>query len=156
MGFESALPFLQVPLYTVVSIVKVVHSPLSNSSNLVAPARRQSNGNAEPFERVLSDAAMGTGYGGFPNPIKAVASAVHRRIVQGQTSNGFDRTVTLQSVHSRGGLSNVAGGETRAVSYISFDAAVSGNSQFHDLTAEQKEELGGIEYRVGLASASVG
>lgn len=91
---------------------------------------------------------MGTSYGGFPNPVKVFVSAVHRRIVDGQSSNGFDRSVTLQSVHSRGGLSNVGGGNTRAVSYISFDAVVSGNSQFHNLTEAQREELGGVEYRV--------
>jgi hypothetical protein len=33
------------------------------------------------------------------------------------------------------------------VPYISFDAVVGRNSQFKDLTSEQLEELGGVEYR---------
>ncbi|KAG9124577.1 low affinity potassium transporter [Ceratobasidium sp. 392] len=39
------------------------------------------------------------------------------------------------------------GGETKHVPYISFNAIVGRNSQFHDLSQEEQEELGGVEYR---------
>lgn len=39
----------------------------------------------------------------------------------------------------------------KPVNYISFDAMVGRNSRFHNLTAAQQEELGGVEYRVSLA-----
>ena len=35
----------------------------------------------------------------------------------------------------------------RAVPYVSFDAVVGHNSSFEDLTEEQLEELGGVEFR---------
>ena len=35
----------------------------------------------------------------------------------------------------------------RAVPYVSFDAVVGHNSSFEDLTKEQLEELGGVEFR---------
>jgi hypothetical protein len=35
----------------------------------------------------------------------------------------------------------------RAVPYISFDAVVGHNSSFEELTEEQLEELGGVEFR---------
>ena len=35
----------------------------------------------------------------------------------------------------------------RPVSYISFEAVVGRNSAFHQLTHDQLEELGGVEYR---------
>ena len=38
-------------------------------------------------------------------------------------------------------------GASKEVPYISFSAVVGRNSHFHDLTEEQMEELGGIEYR---------
>lgn len=94
--------------------------------------------------------AMGTGFGGFPNPVKVVANAASRRILStgGAGSTELGRTTTLQSIHSNSGLSDFAAGPTRAVSYISFDATVGRNSRFYNLTSAQKEELGGIEYRV--------
>ena len=35
----------------------------------------------------------------------------------------------------------------RVVPYVSFDAIVGRNSTFHRLNSEQRDELGGIEYR---------
>ena len=93
---------------------------------------------------------MGTGFGGFPNPVKAVANAASKRILSTGPSGNTElgRTTTLQSVHSNSGLSDIAGGPTRAVSYISFDAVVGRNSRFYSLTSAQRDELGGVEYRV--------
>jgi hypothetical protein len=93
---------------------------------------------------------MGSGFGGFPNPVKAAASAVSNRLLSTGTAgpNELGRTTTLQSVHSEPGLSDIAAGPTRAVSYISFDAVVGRNSRFYSLTSAQRDELGGVEYRV--------
>jgi hypothetical protein len=107
---------------------------------------------------------MGSGFGGFPNPVKAAASAVSNRLLStgGTTGpNELGRTTTLQSVHSEPGtgLSDFAAGPTRAVSYISFDAVVGRNSRFYSLTSAQRDELGGVEYRVSAGftpSASSG
>ncbi|KAK3401065.1 cation transport protein-domain-containing protein [Sordaria brevicollis] len=38
--------------------------------------------------------------------------------------------------------------KTEPTPYLSWEPTLGRNSQFHDLTAEQREELGGIEYRV--------
>lgn len=92
---------------------------------------------------------MSTGFGGFPNPVKYVANAATKRLLPKTGTLDLPRTTTLQSVHSIGGLSNFAGGPTKAVSYISFDAVVGRNSRFYSLTSAQRDELGGIEYRVG-------
>lgn len=97
---------------------------------------------------------MTTGFGGFPNPVKVVANAAQKRLLPRATTLDMPRTTTLQSVYSDrgntndGGLSNIAGGPTRAVSYISFDAVVGRNSRFYSLTSTQRDELGGVEYRV--------
>lgn len=97
---------------------------------------------------------MTSGFGGFPNPVKIVASAARDRLASRGNTTGVNnnlelaRTTTLQSIHSQGGLSNFAAGPTRAVSYISFDAVVGRNSRFYSLTSAQRDELGGVEYRV--------
>lgn len=95
---------------------------------------------------------MTTGFGGFPNPVKVVANAAQKRLLPKVATMDMGRTTTLQSVYSDrgnvdGGLSNFAGGPTRAVSYISFDAVVGRNSRFYSLTSTQRDELGGVEYR---------
>jgi hypothetical protein len=105
---------------------------------------------------------MTTGFGGFPNPVKVVASAAQKRLLPRATTLDMPRTTTLQSVYSDrgnrnddGGLSNISGGPTRAVSYISFDAVVGRNSRFYSLTSTQRDELGGVEYRVSPASGYI-
>jgi hypothetical protein len=55
----------------------------------------------------------------------------------------FPQTMTLTRTLTMGS----GGGEPRQVPYITFDAIVGRNSQFHDLTQEEQEELGGVEYR---------
>ena len=53
------------------------------------------------------------------------------------------RTATFAS--GRSGTGSIGPG--KPVPYISFDAVVGRNSQFKDLSSEQLEELGGVEYR---------
>ncbi|KAK9899237.1 hypothetical protein P389DRAFT_209225 [Cystobasidium minutum MCA 4210] len=124
-------------------------APLSRSM-----ARRGSN---DPMPRTLTrgTTSMTTGFGGFPNPVKVVANAAHKRLLPKVATLDMARTTTLQSVYSdrghaggeSGGLTNIAAGPTRAVSYISFDAVVGRNSRFYSLTSKQRDELGGVEYR---------
>lgn len=61
-------------------------------------------------------------------------------------------TATFASIRSGTGsmrASRTIGGglEPVPVPYISFDAVVGRNSHFKDLSEEQMEELGGVEYR---------
>lgn len=76
-----------------------------------------------------------------------------------KASMKMSRTMTMprtNSIAGRGtfgaGLtsSGTWGGEepsSKEVPYISFQAIVGRNSRFHDLTEEQMDELGGVEYR---------
>ncbi|KPV78189.1 uncharacterized protein RHOBADRAFT_10478, partial [Rhodotorula graminis WP1] len=108
------------------------------------------NMDARTFTRTttLDQAAMHTGFGGFPNPLVAVAGLARQRIPA--VRNVFDRnltmprTTTMMSTHSHGDGAGSTGGP---VSYISFDAIVGRNSKFHGLTNAQQEELGGVEFR---------
>ncbi|KAH7334631.1 cation transport protein-domain-containing protein [Rhizoctonia solani] len=75
-----------------------------------------------------------SGYGGFPMPHELAGRAIKRFFPQTMT---LTRTLTMAS----------GAGEPRQVPYITFDAIVGRNSQFHDLSQEEQEELGGVEYR---------
>ena len=81
-------------------------------------------------------------FGGFPNPVARLTSALLAR------RTTLTRTTTFASVHAGGELvaSKTAG--AKLMSYLTFDAEVGRNSNFHKLTSEQEEELGGVEYRV--------
>lgn len=104
----------------------------------------------------IDQTAMESGFGGFPNPLRAAAALAKEKIPLVRNTFGRDasmpRTTTMISTHSRG-ETTVAGtqydrsGAVKPVSYISFDALVGRNSRFHALTKAQQEELGGIEYR---------
>ncbi|BGP36458.1 hypothetical protein JCM10449v2_000359 [Rhodotorula kratochvilovae] len=127
--------------------------------------RRMSHSNlrgdigARTFTRTatLDQSAMHTGFGGFPNPLVAVAGLARQRIPA--VRNVFERnltmarTTTMLSTHSRGddgasgAMKHPATGAVKPVSYISFDAIVGRNSKFHGLSDAQQEELGGVEYR---------
>lgn len=90
------------------------------------------------------------GFGGFPTPIELAGAAIKRALPQVQErfkrSTTVPRTATFISVQSMGdsGLDN---GTTRSAPYLTFDATVSRNSRFHQLTEAQRDELGGVEYR---------
>ncbi|QRV98028.1 potassium/sodium transporter [Ceratobasidium sp. AG-Ba] len=75
-----------------------------------------------------------SGYGGFPMPHELAGRAIKKYLPQTFT---LPRTLTGASVAA----------ESRPVPYISFNAIVGRNSQFHDLSQEEQEELGGVEYR---------
>jgi hypothetical protein len=107
-----------------------------------------------------------SGFGGFPMPHEILRSGVKyffpklerkiTRTVTFQRTGTFqrpgglpmNRTATMASGRSYTGTINPAGsGAPVPVPYISFDAVVGRNSRFRDLTSEQMEELGGVEYR---------
>ncbi|KAJ7099551.1 cation transport protein-domain-containing protein [Mycena belliarum] len=89
--------------------------------------------------------AKHTGFGGFPMPHE-IAKKLFTRFFPGlqrklTRSITFPRTTTLAS--NRG--ENVVG--AKPAPYISFTAVVGRNSAFQQLTKEQQDELGGVEYR---------
>lgn len=98
------------------------------------------------------DDAMNTGFGGLPNPIGMLASFVVRKL-PGKLDQKLNmpRTTTFTSTanpHSTPADPNHVGG-TAFRSYLTFDLVnVGANSRFGGLTAAQREELGGVEYRV--------
>ncbi|GAA5838941.1 hypothetical protein JCM3766R1_004535 [Sporobolomyces carnicolor] len=94
--------------------------------------------------------AINSSFGGFPNPIKLAAEFASSRIPPlRRTQEPMPRTSTLVSTRSRRPSMESVGQPrmSKLVNYLTFDATVGRNSRFHNLTAEQQEELGGIEYR---------
>jgi hypothetical protein len=94
---------------------------------------------------------MHRGYGGFPTPIELFRRAlkyffpkVHGKLAR---SMSMPRTNTLTSARAGGTIGGLGGTGVKEVPYISFDALVGRNSKFRDLTSEQHDELGGVEYR---------
>ncbi|KAJ7647734.1 cation transport protein-domain-containing protein [Roridomyces roridus] len=88
-----------------------------------------------------------SGFGGFPMPHEIVKDIISylfpkldRKLTRTMT---LPRTTTLASQR---GESSV-GGAARHVPYITFEAIVGRNSAFQQLTKEQQDELGGVEYR---------
>lgn len=57
------------------------------------------------------------------------------------------RTLTVQRTMSLVSGRADAHPGAKVVPYISFDATVGRNSSFHHLTSEQRDEIGGVEYR---------
>ncbi|WVF70581.1 hypothetical protein IAT40_005373 [Kwoniella sp. CBS 6097] len=106
-----------------------------------------------------------SGFGGFPTPLeigkkvfrKAFPEASHaltQSLTMGRTTTMVGRTSTIarsntivptNTMAGRGSIA--ASGTEKEVPYISFAAVIGRNSRFHDLTQEQMDELGGVEYR---------
>ncbi|KAH8087810.1 cation transport protein-domain-containing protein [Cristinia sonorae] len=85
------------------------------------------------------------GFGGFPMPHEIISSLFRRFFPK--LEHQLTRTITIprtQTIASQGGPSAPG---VKLVNYISFEAVVGRNSMFHQLTHEQLEELGGVEYR---------
>lgn len=84
-------------------------------------------------------------FGGFPTPLEILRRVANRFFPS--LNRRFTRTVTVPRTMSL--VSNRAGAlpGTKVVPYISFDAIVGRNSMFHRITSEQRDELGGTEYR---------
>lgn len=91
------------------------------------------------------------GFGGFPTPLEIASTAIKTAFPRVQTaltrSTTMNRTSTIASVQSGGGMSNYNADGIKTAPYLSFDLTVSGNSRFHELTEAQRDELGGVEYR---------
>ncbi|KAF7782717.1 hypothetical protein Agabi119p4_2093 [Agaricus bisporus var. burnettii] len=87
------------------------------------------------------------GFGGFPMPFAILNSIISKlfprfqrhlsRAVTMPATTSFVSTQTAQPMPPH----------AKAVPYISFNAIVGRNSEFRNLTNDQLEELGGIEYR---------
>lgn len=90
----------------------------------------------------LVDSKM-TGFGGFPTPLEIASDLFHK--VFPKAHSKVKRTITMPRTETISG--HQSNQEGRDVPYISFAATVGRNSNFQDLTEEQREELGGAEYR---------
>jgi len=83
-------------------------------------------------------------FGGFPTPFQLAADLFHK-LFPG-TTNKLQQTLTMPRTNTL--LSGRQDdGEGKNVDYITFAATVGRNSLFHNLTDEQMDELGGVEYR---------
>jgi Trk-type K+ transport system membrane component len=87
---------------------------------------------------------MVTGLGGFHNPIKMIFDSLKERFHRRGYARHISRTKTIRSVKTGTHLAEDTGEQAN---YISFDALVGRNSRFLSLTSEQRDELGGVEYR---------
>jgi hypothetical protein len=91
-----------------------------------------------------------SGYGGFPTPFELIRMFMNRFFPKATLK--VSRTMTMPRTNTIAGRGTINSGtlddqETKEVPYISFAAVVGRNSRFHDLTEEQMDELGGVEYR---------
>ncbi|WWC86168.1 uncharacterized protein L201_001041 [Kwoniella dendrophila CBS 6074] len=96
-----------------------------------------------------------SGFGGFPTPFE-IGKKVFRKAFPEASNNltkslTMAKTMTIPRTNTTIGKGSVAAasgiGTEKEVPYISFSATVGRNSMFHSLTAEQMDELGGVEYR---------
>ncbi|KAH9911185.1 cation transport protein-domain-containing protein [Fomitopsis serialis] len=95
-----------------------------------------------------------SGFGGFPMPHELFTSLFRRLFPQ--LEQKMTRTMTMPRTRTIVSQQSLAP-SGRPVTYISFDAVVGRNSEFKELTNEQLEELGGVEYRaLGPCSAGMG
>jgi len=87
-------------------------------------------------QTMRSDRTKRSGYGGFPTPVQILQSLAQR--FAPETTKKLERTYSQAPAETR---------QPPAALFTSFPLKVGRNSLFLDLTKEQKEELGGIEYR---------
>lgn len=91
----------------------------------------------------------GAGYGGFPGPFSMIKrlfrmiSPKLEKILLPRIKTYPTRLVPTGSIDP----TDLRKIHAKEVPYFSFDAIVGKNSMFHDLTEEQLEELGGLEYK---------
>ncbi|KAF7297996.1 Potassium transport protein [Mycena chlorophos] len=81
-----------------------------------------------------------SGFGGFPMPHEIIKAFFSRFFPKLQRK--LSRTVTIPAITHQ--ISEAVGS---TAPYISFDAIIGRNSAFRQLTREQQDELGGVEYR---------
>mgnify|MGYP002712079410 FL=1 len=84
-----------------------------------------------------------TGLGGFPSVFDFALSLVEMTSLHHRTRMPAARTMTM----SRPLTDNDKDTTTKFAPYLTFDALVTGNSHFRNLTSAQRRELGGVEYR---------
>ncbi|KAL0948734.1 hypothetical protein HGRIS_008868 [Hohenbuehelia grisea] len=85
------------------------------------------------------------GFGGFPMPIEIAKNTVHRLFPKLHAQ--LSRSVTVPEVTTIAPQRDRTLRGDRRVSYISFNAVVDKNSEFHMVSQDQLEELAGVEYR---------
>jgi len=96
---------------------------------------RQSSG-LPRTQTMRSDRTKHTGLGGFPMPLEIIRSLAQK--FAPETTKKLERTYSQAPVDTR---------TPPTALFTSFPLKVGRNSLFLDLTQEQKDELGGIEYR---------
>jgi hypothetical protein len=87
-------------------------------------------------QTMRSDRTKRNGYGGFPTPLQILRSLAEK--FAPETTKKLERTYSQAPVETR---------SPPTALFTSFPLKVGRNSLFLDLTQEQKDELGGIEYR---------
>lgn len=126
-------------------------SGLADVDMLSRITSNDTNRNSRPFELVpgsdqLQDPKT-AGYGGFPTPL-SIASSLFQRVSPAASKMLNEKIADTLTVPSTTVISgDLHKDEEGHVPYISFSAVVGRNSQFKDLTEEQLDELGGVEYR---------
>ena len=88
---------------------------------------------------------MNRGLGGFPSPMDWAMGILESLNMKQRLR--VPRSSTMASAYPERSSTIESGGPTRLAPYLTFDATVTGNSHFHNLTHAQRNELGGVEYR---------
>lgn len=128
-------------------------------SNRPFNTRRRGLSLTRTYTRYPNTTAMNTGFGGFDNPLKRYSRKLFCHIVHRHLPNSrLPRAMSLKSTRRdarakphpplRTTWRHPSPGHEKDVDYISFDAVVGRNSKFVNLTSGQRDELGGVEYRV--------
>ncbi|KAF7968660.1 hypothetical protein HWV62_29741 [Athelia sp. TMB] len=114
----------------------------------LVPHRTLTRQSTRPSAREGAGVGVGTkntNFGGFPMPHRIAGSLIGRFFPGLQRR--LHRTLTVPVTTTVGGSVGPEGGGTKLAPYLSFDVVVGRNSAFYELTNEQMEELGGVEYR---------
>lgn len=127
------------------NFLEVERFPTSATTRSGTSRRDTSNYTGAPMTRQMT--AKERGFGGFPTPFEIATSAVGKAFPKVQAT--FTRTTTMPRTTTFTSMYSNSGGEktNKPVPYLTFDATVSRNSRFQELTETQKDELGGVEYR---------
>ncbi|XP_006461265.1 hypothetical protein AGABI2DRAFT_70136 [Agaricus bisporus var. bisporus H97] len=122
--------------------IRSIHRPsLGRQNTLNSMQTTQSRGAGD------SSDSRSRGFGGFPMPFSLLNSIVSKAFPK--FKRRLSRTVTMPATTSLVTTHSAqrAPPNAKAVPYISFNTTVGRNSNFDNLTNQQLEELGGLEYR---------
>ncbi|GHJ86990.1 hypothetical protein NliqN6_3392 [Naganishia liquefaciens] len=117
----------------------------ASSSGRILPATSTYDSSGFPRTMTLNQTAKTTGFGGFPTPLALLRTGFET--IFPKQSEKLAKTLTMQRTFSNPAGAAPTNPEVKEVGYISFDAVVGRNSHFHDLTKDEHDELGGVEYR---------